>query len=169
MATVGKRKKVYIVRKKSNMAPLLIGGAVLAYLFLSRNNTAAPDTAVVTTPGGLSTNPNPVIVDDGSGTGTVVIQPTPVSVLPGENMSAVNTVASNDRLALIRDAAAYPLIVAALKVMSSAEIIDTYNYFYNFYLPGKTLYRYPDSSHPGDWNTALYDAIQVIRSKYHIF
>lgn len=175
MATVGKKKykKIYVTRRRrgGSMLPLLIGGGIVAY-FLFFNKAAASSTVQTTTPpppGGLSSNPNPVLVDDGTGTGTLTIQPHPVIIVPGENLPAVNTIAANDRQALLRDAAAYPLVIAALKLMTSQELVDTYNYYYNFYQNGKTLYRYPDAAHPGDWNTGLYDAIQVIRAKYHIF
>lgn len=178
MSAVGKKKRSKVVyvrngRGKSLTPILLLVGAAAAYLWISHNSTSSGTVTDITpTPSGedglFHTN-NPNIVDDGSGTGTDVIQPHPVTVAPGENMSAVSTTAATDRIVMLRDAAAYPGIVSALSQMTSAEILDAYNYFYSYYLPGKTLYRYPDPAHPGDWNTTLYDNIQVIRSKYKIF
>lgn len=167
-----KKKKVYVVRKKGNTDILLFGAAAVAAYFLFTHAkgadtiTPTPDT---TTPTPLTTTNTPRIVDDGSGTGTNIIQPTPVTVSPGANLPAVSTTAATDREVLLRDASAYPDIITALSKMTSQEIIDSYQYFYNYFLPNKILYRYPDPSAPGQWNTALYDAVQVIRDKYHIF
>lgn len=170
-----RRRKVYIVHRKKSVSPLVIGGlAVGAYLLYSY--LGHTETTTTTTPGNtiapgdnLSHDNTPDIIDDGSGTGTQVIQPTPINVIPNTNLPAVNTLAASDRNALLRYAADYPMIVYAVKQMSSQELIDTYQYFFTYFVAGKTLYRYPDAGHPSQWNTQLYDAIQVIRAKYHIF
>src|SRR5262249_32452494 len=145
--------------------------AAAAYFLIDKFKGGSTVTEVppaVTQPP-LTTSNNPVIVDSGAGTGSHVIKPTPIGIkkvvdsngnVVTANMPAVNTVAAGYRQALLRDAAAYPEITAAVAKMDSTELSTMYQYFYNFFLQGKTLYRYPDPSHPGDWNTALYDQVQ---------
>jgi len=149
--------------------PLILAAGVAAYFLFFKKPAAAASPAATTTEPVLTSNPDPVIVDSGAGTGTMVIQPAPITQPVTAAMSAVSTVAAGERQVLLRDAAEYPFIVSALKIMTSQEILDTYQYFYGYFIQGKTLYRYPDPTHPGDWNTNLYDAIQVIRAKYNIF
>lgn len=165
--TIGKKKKRVIVyragrRAKSPVIPLLILGGVAVWYFVTKDKKTIVETTPVVDNGGY-------LVDDGTGTGTQTTQPPPIQVLPTVNLPALDTMATGNRTVLLRDAAAYPYIIAAIKKMNSQEIYDTYQYFYGWFVPGKKLYRLPDPSAPGQWNTQLYDAVQTLHTKYGIF
>lgn len=137
---------------------VIIGGAIIWFLYAK---SKAPAAVI-----------DPAYIDDGSGTGTVVPQLPPVTVNQATQLPVLNSVAANERTLLMRDAIMYPALYAALQRMDSAEIANTYDYFYSYYLYNKKLYQYPNASGiyaDGGWNTALYNAIQLLKTKYGIF
>ncbi len=148
--SVGKKKN------KKSVLPLVLGVGALGYWLYTRNQAAAvPSTD--TTP---NTTQAPVIPI------TAPVQTAPPIVAPIDVQTAARGfTASVDMTALQRD---WPGVAGSLPVMTDLEVIQMYNYYYNFVQLGLKLYRDPGTYGDGSWNTTLYDAIASIRAKYNL-
>lgn len=155
---MSKRKK-----QKSPMIALLIGGGVLAYFLFTKKNNGDVTPIDNGTGGGE-------VTDDGTGTGTQVIQPPPITASTEVVTNLQTAAAINDRaylLSVVNDAK----IKTAVKQMNDAETISMYNYMVGYAMQGKKLYQYPNASgifSDGGWDTTLYNQILAIKSKYNI-
>lgn len=151
--------------KKSSIIPLLLVGGAAAYYFYNQSQGALTVLDAAANPAIIPPAPLTIPVTGGS---AAIPQPPPI-VTPVEVATiARGYTAATDENALSRD---WPAMMTTMKLMTDTEIIQLYNYFYGYVLPGKKLYRLPGATGifpDGGWDTALYDAIAAIKTKYSI-
>ena len=153
----GKGSSVGKKGKNSSLLPLLLAGGVAIWYF-TRNNGATSTVPAETVP------PIGAPVEPTTGTGQPPAITAPVDVAA----AARGYTAASDAAALQRD---WPLVAPVLPLMSDAEIIYLYNYFYGYVLPGKKLYQYPGPTGvfpDGGWYTALFNAVTAISRNYNL-
>lgn len=107
-----------------------------------------------------------MLLDDGT-------EPPPPPVVVAAELYPLQTYAAmQDRAALIRYAMNDAKLVAAYNKMNEQELRVAYNYYFGYVTQYKKLYRTPGATGvyaDGGYDTALYDAVQAIRTKYGIF
>lgn len=152
----GKKKKG---KNKGSLLPILLVGGAAAYYFLNKDEPAQSNAP--TAPPQTDNQPGTTVPAVNTVTPPLV---TAVEIAqPARAATALTSLQS-----LQRD---WPAYATVLGTMTDMEVLNMYQYFYGYVLPGNALHRLPPvtGSWPdGSWNTQLYDAIAAIKSKYFL-
>lgn len=155
-----KKKSNSVGKKKKSMLPVVLGVGALGYwLYIRNQETAVP---AVTTPVATPVSTTPVIPIN-----TPVPSPY-ITPNAGTVTVARSYAAQADKDALDRT---LPDLQSTFAVMTDAEIIAMYNYMFGYVLQNKNLYQYPGATGTyadGGWDTALYNQMVAIRTKYNL-